>query len=99
MRLGELVPGRILPEKFVGYSQKLNPGPLGWQSDMLTTIPNRRSQPIIGARKKNTSNHYVDTIPPPPPLACLVQWLAHLTAIQEVLGSIPGYTLDIFLEL
>ena len=30
---------------------------------------------------------------------CLVQWLARLTAIQEVPGSIPGYTLDIFLEV
>ena len=31
--------------------------------------------------------------------ACLVQWLARLTAIQEVPGSIPGYTLQIFLEV
>ena len=31
--------------------------------------------------------------------ACLVQWLARLTAIQEVPGSIPGYTLEIFLEV
>ena len=30
---------------------------------------------------------------------CLVQWLARLTAIQEDLGSIPGYTLEIFLEV
>ena len=30
---------------------------------------------------------------------CLVQWLARLTAIQEVLGSISGYTLYIFLEV
>ena len=29
----------------------------------------------------------------------LVEWLARLTAIQEVPGSIPGYTLEIFLEL
>ena len=29
---------------------------------------------------------------------CLVQWLSRLTAIQEVPGSIPGYTLVIFLE-
>ena len=29
--------------------------------------------------------------------ACLVQWLAYLTAIQEIPGSIPGYTLEIFL--
>ena len=28
----------------------------------------------------------------------MVQWLACLTATQEVLGSIPGYTLEIFLE-
>ena len=37
------VPDPILPEKFLGYSRESNPGPLGWQSDMLTTIPNRRS--------------------------------------------------------
>ena len=34
------VPDPILPEKFLGYSRESNPGPLGWQSDMLTTIPN-----------------------------------------------------------
>ena len=32
-------------------------------------------------------------------IACLVQWLVHLTAIQEVPGSIPGYNLEIFLEV
>ena len=36
-------PDPILPEKFRGYSQEPNPGPLGWQSDVLTTIPKRRS--------------------------------------------------------
>ena len=30
---------------------------------------------------------------------CLVWWLARLTAIQEVPGLIPGYTLEIFLEI
>ena len=30
---------------------------------------------------------------------CLGQWLARLTAIQKVPGSIPGYTLEIFLEV
>ena len=30
---------------------------------------------------------------------CLVQWLARLTAIQEVPGFIPCYTLEIFLEV
>ena len=32
---------------------------------------------------------------------CLIQWLVglRLTAIQEVLGSIPGYALEIFLEV
>ena len=33
------VPDPILPEKFL----ESNPGPLGWQSDVLTTIPNRWS--------------------------------------------------------
>ena len=31
--------------------------------------------------------------------ACFVQWLARLTAIQEVPGSIPGYTLEFFQEV
>ena len=38
------VPDPILPEKFLRYSRESNPGPLGWQSDVLTTIPNRRSK-------------------------------------------------------
>ena len=33
------VPDLILPEKFLGYSRESNPGPLGWQSDVITTIP------------------------------------------------------------
>ena len=35
------VPDPILSEKFLGYSRESNPGPLGWQSEVLTTIPNR----------------------------------------------------------
>ena len=35
------VPDPILPEKFLKYSLESNSGPLGWQSDVLTTIPNR----------------------------------------------------------
>ena len=31
------VPDPILPEKFLGYNRESNPGPLGWQSDVLTT--------------------------------------------------------------
>ena len=30
---------------------------------------------------------------------CLVEWLARLIVIQEVPGSIPGYTLENFLEV
>ena len=30
------VPDPILLEKFLGYSRESNPGPLGWQSDLLT---------------------------------------------------------------
>ena len=37
------VPDPILPEKFLWYSRESNPGPLGWQSGVLTTIPNRWS--------------------------------------------------------
>ena len=40
------VPDAILLEKFLGYGRESNPGPLGWQSDMLTTIPNRWSDTI-----------------------------------------------------
>ena len=28
----------ILPEKFLGYNRESNPGPLGWQSDILPII-------------------------------------------------------------
>ena len=39
------VPDPILfLEKFLGYSRESNPGLLGWQSDVLTTIPNRWSK-------------------------------------------------------
>ena len=32
-------------------------------------------------------------------ITCLIWRLARLTVIQEVPGSIPGYTLEIFLEV
>ena len=32
-----------VPENFLGYSWEPHPGPLGWQSDVQTTIPNRWS--------------------------------------------------------
>ena len=41
------VPDPIRPETFLGYSRESNPGPLGWQSDVLTTIPNRRSCIVV----------------------------------------------------
>ena len=31
------VPDPILLEKFLGYSRESNPGPLRWQSDVLST--------------------------------------------------------------
>ena len=34
------VPDPIFPYKFLGYSRESNPGPIGWQSDVLITIPN-----------------------------------------------------------
>ena len=37
------VPDPIRLEIFLGYSRESNPEPLGWQSDVLTTIPNRWS--------------------------------------------------------
>ena len=36
------VPDPILPKKkILRYSRESDPGPLGWESDVLTTIPNR----------------------------------------------------------
>ena len=35
------VPDPIRPEKFLGYSRDSNPGPLVWQSVVLTTIPSQ----------------------------------------------------------
>ena len=46
-RLDGLVPDIILPEKFLGYSRKSNPGLLGCQSGVLTGVPNRRSTYFI----------------------------------------------------
>ena len=43
----EPIPDPILPEKILWYSRGSNPGPLGWQSDVLTTIPNRRSFSLV----------------------------------------------------
>ena len=50
------VPDPILLEKFLGYSRELNLGPLGWQSDMLTTIPNRWPYRFPLAKKNLTSS-------------------------------------------
>ena len=33
------VPDPRVPKKILGYSRESNPGPLGWQSDVLTSIP------------------------------------------------------------
>ena len=44
------IPDPILPEKFLGYSRESNPGPLGWRSDVLTTIPERWSSQIRKAK-------------------------------------------------
>ena len=41
------VPDPIRPEKFLRYNRESNPGPLGWQSDVLTTIPNRQGTEIF----------------------------------------------------
>ena len=42
----EPVPDPILPEHFLGYSRGSDPGPLGWQSNAPTIIPNRRSHKV-----------------------------------------------------
>ena len=36
-------PYRLVPVKVLGYSRESNAGPLGWMSDVLTTVPKRRS--------------------------------------------------------
>ena len=38
-------------KKILGYSRESNSGPLGWQSDVLTTIPNKWSQEFRQTRK------------------------------------------------
>ena len=52
------VPDPILPEKFLGYSRKSNPGPLGWQSDVLTTMPNRIETVNIFKYLKSCNSDY-----------------------------------------
>ena len=58
------VPDPILLEKFLGYSRESNPGPLGWLSDVLTTIPNRWSLCftlgiIIEMEQKSCDEHVI----------------------------------------
>ena len=48
------IPDPVLPEKFLGNSWESNPGPLGWQSDVLTNIPNRRSPHLVIPSKTAT---------------------------------------------
>ena len=42
------IPDPILPEKFLGYSQESNPGPLGRQSDVLTNHYTKQAVKIYG---------------------------------------------------
>ena len=51
------VPDPILPEKFLWYSRESNPGPLGWQLDLLITIPNRLSNGPIALTKGKYNDH------------------------------------------
>ena len=44
IRLGGPHSRRYTSRKNQGYSRESNPGPLGWQSDVLITMPNMRSQ-------------------------------------------------------
>ena len=52
-RLGDPVPDPVLQEKFLGYRRESNPEPLGWQSDVLTTIPIRRSLRVAKIKIKH----------------------------------------------
>ena len=51
------VPDPILPEKFLWYSRESNPGSLGWQSDVLTTLPNKRSNNNNNNNSNNNNNN------------------------------------------
>ena len=51
------IPDPILPGKFLAYSRELNLGPLGWQLDVLTTIPNRQSWQIYKKEFMLLSHH------------------------------------------
>ena len=48
------VPDPILLEKFLGYSRESNPGPLGWQSDVLTTTYTAQVVSAIVGRREAT---------------------------------------------
>ena len=52
------VPDPILPEKFLEYSRESNPGPLGSQSDVLTTIPNRWSLIYVNGKLKYWATYF-----------------------------------------
>ena len=54
------VPDPILPENFLGYRRESSPGPLGWQSDVLTTIPNRRSDFFLMSCNPHTVSRKAD---------------------------------------
>ena len=47
----DLVPGPILPEKFLRYSRESNPVPLGWQS--MGGSPGELSEEFVTQEKRN----------------------------------------------
>ena len=55
------VPDPVLPEKFLGYSRDSYPGPLGLQSDVLTTIPNRWSRRVLYFKLYRLNQNYRQT--------------------------------------
>ena len=62
-RLRGPVPDPILPEKFLGYSREWNQRPLGQQSDVLTTIPNRWSEVLLHAINLRHWTHGFTSLP------------------------------------
>ena len=63
----------IPPEKILGYSRESKPGPLGWQSEVLTTIPNRRSIILVGTVVSFISNLGINRIKYPQKISIFVE--------------------------
>ena len=79
------IPDPILPEKFLGYSRGSNLGLLGWQSDVLATIPERRSY---------NNDDIVIVVVSSDHISYMGQWCIQFNSFV-ILSSFPHYNLDI----